>query len=333
MTSDMAPLDGSRTDKGPDGATSSGRVFQRQIADALGPLVAGVQRQLAQVAREQVDQALAPLRAPMRDEVDRTLDPVRTALAQHIEHAFDVVRAEWDEQVERALAPTRAAIQRQVGDAIEPLLRGDVTADGSPPRADEHSMGAMNSMDSMDSMDADGQARLSAHRGDGETQGAASHQHPSMMDAAPTRRASEQTHAVPTLRQKDANGAAKPSDGRLKRVRGEERLSTLRPDRAAARPTAGDRTPRKPSPAKKPAGGSRSTATSSTTRASAGKSATRSTVGKSTARSSMGASTARPSATKSAARPPNASAGARSSGSVSSSRQTTGRRSKTGKRE
>ena len=76
--------------RGPPAARPLGQGFQDQIGQAVQPVLGDLKRQIAQVVRQQMEQALRLT----RQEVDRAPQPIRQQVQDHVEQPVDAPRRE-----------------------------------------------------------------------------------------------------------------------------------------------------------------------------------------------------------------------------------------------
>lgn len=126
MNTNFTPLEDQDTRHAynPTGDLLSPEGLQTRLEDALRPVLTTVQRQLAQMARAQIDAALEPMHDAIRRQVDLTFAPMQATLMAEVDRALDLVREEWRRQVERALEPVQQLLDAQIDRALQPLFGG-----------------------------------------------------------------------------------------------------------------------------------------------------------------------------------------------------------------
>lgn len=278
MNTNFTPLEGQDTRHAynPTGDLLSPEGLQTRLEDALRPVLTTVQRQLAQMARAQIDAALEPMHDAIRRQVDLTFAPMQATLMAEVDRALDLVREEWRRQVERALEPVQQLLDAQIDRALQPLFGGAKRekVSGNTDRR-ESSVSTTATMDS----------------------GLAGDTHQERPQAEHTQGESAQAERAQ---------AVTPSPAEVDEKKPKRRATPGRGAEAPKRPSV-DQAPKPPSSARSAVGQSstRSEASASGTRSSMGQSTVRSSVAKSTVRSSVPravprTSTVKPSRKKSA---------------------------------
>lgn len=273
MNTNFTPLEGQDTRHAydPTGDLLSPEGLQTRLEDALRPVLTTVQRQLAQMARAQINAALEPMHDAIRRQVDLTFAPMQATLMTEVDRALDLVREEWGRQVERALEPVQQLLDAQIDRALQPLF-GGAEREKVSGNTDRQESSAPTTATTDSGLAGDThQERPQAEHTQGESAQAAT---PSPTEA----------------------GEKKPK----------RRATPGRGAEAPKRPSV-DQAPKPPSSARSAVGQSsaRSAASASGTRSSMGQSTVRSSVAKSTVRSSVPravprTSTVKPSRKKSA---------------------------------